>query len=121
MARFDKYEPRSGGFRGKLEAAIAAGQVGTPLGVWINASGRVQVGGAAAATDIVGVVCAVRPMSAREPIDVMTGGEIADLTGFTAGARVYSGTDGALSTTNTGRLVGRVTDDLRLVVRTALG
>lgn len=125
MARYDKYDPVSGGFRAKLNAAIVTADVGKVLGVSINTSGKVVIGGAAVA-DIVGVVCAVRPMAAGEPIDVMTSGEIQDATysagGATAaGDRIYVAiADGATSTTNTGKLVGRVIEIGRMLIRAAL-
>lgn len=125
MSRYDKYGPYTGGFRAKLAAAIVSADVGKVQGVSINGSGQVVIGGGAI-TDIVGVICPVRPMSALEPIDVMTAGEIAEAT-YTAGGataagdRVYAATTGALSTTNTGRLVGRVIEAGRMVIRTALG
>lgn len=125
MSRFDKYDPVSGGFRARLNAAIAAANVGKAYGVSLNASGRVVIGGTAI-TDIVGVVCAVRAMDAAEPIDVMTAGEIVEFTqtngtAWAAGDRVYAATDGSLSTTNTGRLLGRVVEAGRGVIRVALG
>lgn len=120
MARFDKYDPFSGGFRAPLEAAVGEASVGVPLGVSLNASGRVVVGGAAA-TDIVGVICPVRPMSAGEPIDVMTAGEIVEVSGLTAGSRVYAATDGTVSTNATGtKLIGRAVEASRVVVRVGL-
>lgn len=131
MSRFDKYDPVSGGFRAKLNAAIVASttpatnQVGKAYGVSLNASGRVVVGGTAI-TDIVGVICPVRAMDAGEPIDVMTAGEIVEFTqtsgtAWAAGDRVYAATTGDLSTTNTGRLLGRVVEATRGVIRVALG
>lgn len=125
MARFDKYDPVSGGFRAPLLAALVTADVGKVLGVSIDTAGKVVIGGAAAA-DIVGVICAVRAMAAGEPIDVMTSGEIDDATysggGATAtGDRVYAATTGATSTTNTGHIVGRVIQVGRIVVRSALG
>ena len=125
MARFDKYDPVSGGFRAKLNAAILTADIGKVLGVSVNSSGKVVVGGAAVA-DIVGVICPVRAMSANEPIDVMTSGEIQDATysagGATAaGDRIYVAiADGATSTTNTGKLVGRVVEVGRMLIRAAL-
>lgn len=130
MARFDKYDPYSGGFRAKLNAAVLTANVGKVYGVSINASGRVVIGGAATA-DIVGVICPTQVMAAGDVIDVMTAGEIAEFA-YTAGGAAADGdrayaaiADGALSTTNTGRLLGRVVPgvgtDKRLVVRAALG
>jgi len=126
MARFDKYDPVSGGFRAKLNAALLAANVGKVYGVSINTSGRVVVGGAAV-TDVLGVICPTQPMAAGDVIDVMTSGEITEFA-YTAGGAAASGdrayaaiADGALTTTNTGRLLGRVVPgtgtDMRLVVR----
>lgn len=124
MSRFDKYDPVSGGFRAKLNAAILAVDVGKIQGVSINASGRVVIGGAAE-TAIEGVICPVRPMSAAEPIDVMTGGEIAEATqtagaAFTAGALVtVVGTTGVIGTTTGAgtKAIGRMIEADRMVVR----
>lgn len=122
--RYDKYDPVSGGFRAALNAAILSADVGKVLGVSINTSGKVVVGGAAI-TDIVGVICPVRAMAANEVIDVMTSGEITDATysggGATAaGDRIFSATDGNTSTTNTGQLVGRVLNVGRMLIRSKL-
>lgn len=131
MSRIDKYDPVSGGFRAKLNAALTASNVGKAYGVSLNGSGRVVLGGGATA-DIVGVICPTRAMAAGEPVDVMTAGELEEFT-YTAGGAAADGdrayaaiADGALTTTNTGRLVGRVVPagsgtTKRLIVRTALG
>jgi hypothetical protein len=125
VARFDKYNPVSGGFRAKLNAALVTADVGKVLGVSINSSGKVVVGGGAI-TDIVGVICAVRAHAANEPIDVMTDGEIVDAT-YSAGGATAAGdrvfvaiADGATSTTNTGRIVGRVIEIGRMVIRAGI-
>lgn len=125
MARFDKVEPRAGSFRAKLNFALVSADVGKTIGVSINTSGRVVRGGTAVA-DIVGVIVPVRTMDVAEPIDVMTAGEVVEVTptaggNFAAGDRVYADTAaGAISTTNTGKLLGRIIEPGRLVVRTAL-
>jgi hypothetical protein len=80
MARFDKYDPVSGGFRGKLKAALS---VSTALdkerifGVSIEAAtGLVVLGGAA--TAIVGIINVRESKAAGDMVDVMTSGEIVD-------------------------------------------
>lgn len=110
MARFDKYDPVSGGFRAPLNADITAGQVGTVLGVSLNASGNVVVGGAAQK----GVICPTRVMTAGEPIDVMTDGEIVDMAGLAAGTSYGSQAAGTLAA---GNGVGFTVEAWRLVVR----
>lgn len=125
MARFDKYDGKTGGFRAPLEAAIDIASVGKIYAVSINTSGRAVVGGAAQ-TAISGLICAVRPMAAGEPIDVMTHGEIEEATetagtAFTLGAPVFAHADGTVDDTSTnGVAVGiTVTRATRLVVRCA--
>lgn len=86
MSRFDKYDPRDGGFRAPLNAAwtatsgpSAVTDLNRILVVSLNGSGRLIK--AASAVTGVGVVIATRPMAAGEMIDVMTDGEIVELDG----------------------------------------
>lgn len=116
MARFDKYDPVSGGFRGVLNAAIASADVGKVYAVAINGSNRVIRTGISATADIIGVICAVRPMAAGDPIDVMTHGEIVEVletagTALTDGAKVYGHTDGTIDdTATTSKYLGQVVE-----------
>lgn len=133
MSRYDKYEPRAGGFRAVLNAAIAAVDVGKIFAVGINGSNRVIRTGIAATADIVGVICAVRPMNAGDVIDVMTNGEIVEATetagtAFTDGAKVYGHTDGTVDdTATTSKYLGQVVETpagstgKRVVIRVPLG
>ncbi len=80
MARFDKYDPISGGFRGKLKVALT---VSTALdkerifGVSIEAAtGLVVLGGVS--TAIRGIINVRESKAAGEMVDVMTHGEIVD-------------------------------------------
>jgi hypothetical protein len=122
LSRFDKYDPVSGGFRAPLEDAIAAADVGKVFGVSLNANGRVQRDSAAVA-DVTGVIIANHPMAAGDITDVMTDGEIVEFTttagaASTAGTRYYAAAaDGAVSTTNTGKLIGKTVEVGRLIVR----
>lgn len=131
MSRFDKYDPVSGGFRAKLNAAILTADVGKIQAVSINGSGRVVIGGAAE-TAVMGVICPVRPHAAGEPIDVMTHGEIVDCTktggtAWAAGDIAYAhGTTGGVgvidAVSTSGKVIGKVievqpSNGARLVVR----
>lgn len=127
MARYDKYEPMGGGFRAPL-AADWAGALATPVGVGLDASGRVVPG--AGNTGVLGVLVVdgqVNPAGTRTNVklagnivDVMTDGEIVDCTGLTAGTVYFAAAaDGAVSTTNTGTRLGATVAADRLVVRTA--
>lgn len=115
MPRFDKVEPKGGSFRAPLNFAIASGDVGTVVGVGLDANGRCVKG--AGTSGVVGVICPSRVMAAGEPIDVMTSGEIVD-TSLTAGARYYAdAVTGVLNTTNTNAKVGFTVQTWRLIVR----
>ena len=145
MARYDKYDPISGGFRAKLNAdlTLVNGSVG-PVGVSINTSGRVVVGNAGA-SGTVGVLVknvargpitqwnttlqgTAMPNSspgalAGDAVDVMTAGEIVEVPTFTAGQVIYALANGTLSATPaTGAVkIGFVVEPGRLIVRCAAG
>lgn len=126
MARIDKYDPVSGGFRAKLGWQPVAAEVGDVIAVAINGSGL-----AVKTTDAItcdGVVCLSSLLNQNDPVDVMTHGEIVDVgasdnvTGAAAGARVYSATGGGVGTTApgagvNGTRIGRFIEAWRLVVR----
>lgn len=122
MARYDKYEPKGGGFRAELAAdwtknvGNAGGATG-PIGVGLNADGRVVAGGGA--TGVVGVLVLTRDMKARDVVDVMTDGELVEFGG-TPGTVYYAAAgDGVISTTNTGTRIGHTVEGSRCVVRVA--
>lgn len=104
MARYDKYEPKGGGFR----AAILADRVksigvigGTAaecaIGVGLDNAGRVVVG--AGTSGIVGVLVLSSDKKAGDIVDVMTDGEIVEIGG-TAGTIITADTtSGVLGTT----------------------
>lgn len=122
-ARYDKYDPISGGFRAKLNAAWAAADVGVPFGVGLNASGRVVKG--AGNTGVLAVLVCDDAYPAGETVDLMTAGEIVDIDSpaLVAGTTYYAdGTTGVISTSapavgaNATR-VGRTVEAWRLVAR----
>jgi hypothetical protein len=144
MARYDKYDPISGGFRAALESDISgansAGEYG-PVAVSINTAGRVVVG-TAAASGLVGLLVKNAPkqpigrfattlegapnakawigQKAGDVVDIMTAGEIVGVSGWNPGDIVFAAASGALSTTNTGTRVGFIAGSgtkLRMVVR----
>ena len=118
MARYDKYDPISGGFRAPLAAAIAVEQVGTPIGVGLDGNGRVDT--TAPASGVLGVLVVDSPKAAGDVVDVMTAGEIVDCTGLAAGTVYYAdAAAGALGTDNTDKKIGHTVEATRLVVRVA--
>jgi hypothetical protein len=118
MARYDKYDPISGGFRAPLAAAIGSGQVGTPIGVGLDTNGRVDT--TAPASGILAVLVVDSPKAAGDIVDCMTAGEIVDCTGLAAGTVYYAdAAAGALGTDNTDKKIGHTVEATRLVVRVA--
>lgn len=146
MARYDKYDPISGGFRAPLAAnlTLTGGNFG-PKAVSLNASGKVVVG-TAGTTGLVGILV---KNAARGPwgptttaggtpnpatavgcmagdiVDIMTSGEIVDLagsgiTGLAAGQPIYCTAAGDLTNVLTGNTkVGYTVEANRMIVRVA--
>lgn len=147
MARYDKYDPISGGTRAKLAAnlPLVNGSIG-PVGVSLNAAGRVVIG-TAGQSGLIGVLVKNAPRGpitqwngtmqgdavphafigteADDVVDIMSNGDIVDLdpTVYTAGQKVFTNAAGALSTTaGAGKTqVGFTVEAGRLVVRVAAG
>jgi hypothetical protein len=118
-ARYDKYDPISGGFRANLNAAITdTAKIGVPLAVGLNSSGKIVEG--SGATGVVGVLVADQAKAAGEVVDVMTAGEIVDLDedDFDPGALYFGGSTGVVDTTDTGVLVGFTVGDASLTTGT---
>lgn len=144
MARYDKYDPISGGFRAILAAdlTLTNGSIG-PVAVSLNASGKVVVG-TAGQSGLVGILVknvakgpvgpwgtslsggsplANAPIGAMagDVVDIMSDGEITDLNTvtFPAGSKIYSNAAGVLSTTGgVGTFqIGWTVEAGRLIVR----
>lgn len=115
MARYDKYDPISGGFRAPLAADVEAENVGVPLGVSLDAQGRVVVG-TGGQSGGVGVYVADSKKLAGDIADVMTAGEIVDVEGLAAGTTVAAAADGTIGA-GAGFRVGHTVEADRLVVR----
>lgn len=129
MGRFDKYEPRVGGFRARLNANWLDADVGIVRAVSLNANGRVIKGNPVGSTGLRGVIALGLARKAGHPVDVMTSGEILDISGtdiagtLVAGAPVFAPATtatGALTMTAGGVLVGFLVEIDRLVVRFAV-
>lgn len=126
MARIDKYNPVSGGFRARLGFAPVASEVGDVIPVQINGSGLVVK---ATATACDGVICLSSLLNLSDVVDVMTSGEIVDVgasdgvTGAATGAVMYAGA-GVVGTTAPGAgvngiRIGKFVEAWRLIVRVA--
>ena len=124
MARYDKYDPKDGGCRAPLAADLTATSKtgnGNPIGVGLDANGRVVAG--AGNSGIIGVLCTTRDLKAAEIVDVMTDGEIVEMAATVAGTHYYAANaDGVISAgapaagVNATR-VGFTVEATRLVVR----
>lgn len=125
MARYDKYDPLSGGFRAPVAGAWASADLAKPFAVGLNASGQVVKG--AGNSGILGVLIVTSVKAAGDIVDVMTHGEIVEATladgttALTAGTAYYGvPADGTLSATATAnKKVGHTVEATRLVVRVA--
>lgn len=121
MARIDKYQSAIGGFRARLGFAPVVGDVDTPFAVGLNASGRVVKGGGN--TGILGILCMSQLLALGDVADVMTSGEIVDMTGLVAGTDYFGiPATGLLTATSlNNKAIGHTVEDWRLVVRCAPG
>lgn len=122
MARYDKYEPKAGGFRAPLAADLPATSKtgnGNPLGATLDANGRVVFAGITA-DNLRGVVVTTKALKAGDVVDVMNGGEIVEMAGTAAGATVTSTAAGVIddvAADATHFKVGFTVEATRLVVR----
>jgi len=125
MARYDKYDPYSGGFRAPLAADWAVADYGVPFAVGLDANGRVVKGAGNSGIvavlvvdgNVVGGVLRGTAKLAGDIVDCMTSGEIVDCAGLVAGD-AYGGTPtGPLASTAGLPQVGHTVEAGRLVVR----
>lgn len=137
-ARYDQVEPHVGIVRAPLAADLtfdANGELG-PVGVSLDANGRVVVG-TAGQSGFIGVLVKNIPnmpaglatsltvinnwMGGRagDIVDVMTQGQIVDVTGMTAGSIVYVHADGSIDNTigADGVQIGYTVEATRFVVQ----
>lgn len=122
-ARYDKYNPVSGGFRAASAIAWVEADLAKIFAVGLDSSGNVVKG--AGNTGVIGVVVLAKAKAIGDIIDVMTDGEITGAalsdgtTGLAAGTAYYGipGT-GLLSSTATSNVkIGHTVEATRLVVR----
>lgn len=119
MARYDKYDPISGGFRAPLAADWSADDLNEAFAVGLDANGAVVKG--AGNSGIKGVLVLTKVVSAGKIVDVMTDGEIVEMdvnhAGIVAGTSYFGSAAGALTTVNTDMPLGHTVEATRLVVR----
>lgn len=132
MARYDKYDPISGGSRVRLAADWLKADEGIPFAVSLDANGR-AVKGTAGQSGIFGVLVVDKTASTTIPakkagdvVDVMREGEIVECVGLAAGTAIYAAPAGTLGAGTTGHLlVGQTaettTTGARLIVSVTKG
>jgi hypothetical protein len=119
VARYDKYDPISGGFRAPLAADWDVTNVGVPTAVALDGNGRVVK--VAAADTAKAVLVIDQAMAAGDIVDCMTAGEIVEV-GLAAGTTYFSKTDATLEAVAPGAgvnkvQIGHTVEADRLVVR----
>jgi len=124
MARYDKYEPMSGGFRAPLAADWLPADLNKVIGVGLNATGQVVKG--AGNTGVIGALVLSKVVRAGKVVDVMQDGECVDMdvnhAGIVAGTKYYFDAAGALvagapAAGVNGVLAGWTVEATRLVCR----
>jgi hypothetical protein len=136
MPRYDKYNPKTGGFRAPLAAnfGYTSGlpnfshtDLGAMKVVSINASGLVVIGYSGTTTRPRGVLILTEPKAAGDVVDVMTDGEIVEFvlangSAAAAGTDYTTAVDGTYGTTAVGAnaaYIGHTVEAGRLIVRFA--
>lgn len=93
MARYDKYDPYSGGFRALLATDWKAENVNKLFGVGLNATGKLVVG--EGSSGMVGVIVLTWPQKVRDgQVDVLTAGCVVDFGPTTGTPGTDFGTPG---------------------------
>lgn len=116
MARIDKYDPISGGYRAPLAADYAGSA--TPIAVGHDVNGRLVPG--AGVSGIKGTVCLPGDHKAGDIVDVMTDGELVEFAGAAGTTYTCLDATGVISATAmaAGRTyIGHTVEATRLVVR----
>lgn len=117
MANYDKYDPKSGGFRATLKEDWLPADLKTVIGVGLDASGQVVKG--SGNSGMVGVLVLTKARKAGEVVDIMTNGDIVSFNGNPGTAYFANATTGVVSSTGgAGSFrVGATVAGQRLVVR----
>lgn len=120
MARYDKYDPISGGFRAPLAADWLAADLNKAIGVGLDANGGIVKG--AGNSGLAGVMVLTKKRFAGDIVDTMTDGEIVEFGGVPGTSYFAAGADGAV--TNAAAVapavssnVGHTVEADRLIVR----
>jgi hypothetical protein len=132
MARYDKFQPLVSGPRAAMAADF--GSVGNandntklnrPWGCGLDVNGRLVLG--EGVSGVIGVIVLTKHKYAGDIVDIMDLGEIVEFDPVTAGTLGAAATkwyaanaSGAITTTNTGTLIGYTIEAGRLRVRASV-
>lgn len=118
MARYDKYSGVTGGFRAEAAVDQVEANYDTVLGAGLDATGKAVLK-SPETSGFVGVTIVDRTKrKAGNILDIMTDGEIVDVTGLVAGTTYYlNAATGVLQTAESRYKVGHTVEAWRLVVR----
>lgn len=119
-AYYDKYDPKSGGFRAALAADKTKTSAGNPIGVGLDSSGNVVPG--AGNTGVLGVLVLTKDKKAGDIVDVMDAGEVVGcaaplVAGTVITADTTTGALGVTAASATKTPIGFCVEAARLVVR----
>jgi hypothetical protein len=117
VARIDKYEPQTGGFRALLGFTPVAGDLEKIIPVGLDANGRVVKG--AGTSGVLGVLVPLTMLRNQgDAVDVAQDCELVECAGLTAGTRYFTNAAaGTVTTLNTDIPLGWTVEADRLVVR----
>lgn len=117
MSRYDKYNPKNGGYRAPLAADFLSANLEKILGVGHDANGRTVIG--AGQSGITGVLVLTKARKAGEIIDVMTSGEIIEFGPTVGVAGIDFGLPGSVYFSDSaGNIVGGL-DEVQTVTATS--
>lgn len=117
MSRYDKYDPKNGGYRAPLAADFDKDDLERLLGVGHDADGRVVVG--AGQTGITGVLVLTKARKAGEIIDVMTSGDVVEFGPTEGEPGVDFGRPGTVYYSDANGNIGAGTDEVQTITATS--
>jgi hypothetical protein len=128
MSRYDKYDPKNGGYRASLAVDFPANRVEHCVAVGHDSQGRLVIGNGT--SGVKGVLVLTKVYKAGKRVDPMTSGEIVEfgpsdagkVAGVdfgAAGTTYYGHNDGTVTATKgaDGVQVGHTVEAQRLIVR----
>ena len=117
MSRYDKYEPKNGGYRAPLAVDFDPNNLERIFGVGHDANGRVVIG--AGATGVTGVLVLTMARKAGKIIDVMTSGDVIEFGPTEGEPGVDFGRPGTVYYSDANGNIGAGTDEVQTITATS--